>query len=207
MRRAQPRVAVRFAECFGEGARKALEEPRLRARELAKVGRLQAALMHYREALGRQPFNWLLMGEVSEFLTFPLRNPRAGLEMAREALRLNPACSADLWNALGDSLFELGRSAEARRAFERALAINGDDIRARYNLAFVHAQASEFSQALVRLAEGLALDRTGAGRERLLKKQTELLGLLDQFNQRRSLGQADRLTGVAAGAPTAKGWS
>jgi tetratricopeptide (TPR) repeat protein len=136
------------------------------------------------------------MNEVAHFLTFALRNPKAGMEMARAALQHNPACSADLWNMLGDSLFELGRLGQARLAFERALAVNGDDVRARYNLAFVYIQMREYAQALARLAEGLALDRTGAFRDGLLQKQAEVLGLLDRQNQRRYLGQVDRLTGT-----------
>jgi tetratricopeptide (TPR) repeat protein len=201
MHRPQPSVALRFAECFGAPRRQSQEEPVQRAAQLAKVGRFQSALLHYREALARQPFNWLLMTQVGNFLTFALRNPKAGLEMARAALQHNPACSADLWNLLGDSLFVLGRVGEARIAFERALAINGDDVRARYNLAFVHVEAREYAQALARLAEALALDRDGALRQELLNKQAEVLSLLDHDNQRRHLGQVDRLTGLGVTLP------
>jgi len=36
-----------------------------------------------------------------------------------------------------DALFEWGRTAEAKSAYLRALAINPEDVRARFNLAFV----------------------------------------------------------------------
>jgi tetratricopeptide (TPR) repeat protein len=202
MHKAQPQVAIRFEECIGEEGRRRVEEPATKARELAKAGRLQAALTKYREALSRQPLSWSLMNEVAHFLTFALGNAKAGLEMAREALRLNPACSADVWNMLGDCLFYLKRLREARLAFERALAISSDDVRARYNLAFVHVEAKEYGQALARLAEGLALDRSGGFREGLLQKQAEVLGLLAQQNQRRYLGLANRVASTGHGPGT-----
>jgi len=37
-----------------------------------------------------------------------------------------------------DALFEWRRTAEAKSAYLRALAINPGDVRARFNLAFVH---------------------------------------------------------------------
>src|SRR5262249_32895497 len=122
-------------------------------------------------------------------------SPQAGVEMARAALEQNPACWADLWNTLGDALFGCGRVEDARRAFLRALVISPDDVRARYNRAFVHTQAREFGEALVRIAEGLGLDRTGAFRDGLLQKQGEVLQLLAQQNRQRFQGQVDRVAG------------
>jgi tetratricopeptide (TPR) repeat protein len=193
---------LRFQECFSKKAQEWLEGPAKRARELAKVGRLQAALGQYRVALERQPCSWVLMNEVAHFLTIGLRSLKSGLEMAKAALRQNPGCSPDLWNTLGDCLFEMGRFQEARLAFERALAISADDVRGRYNLAFVHVQAREYDHALGRIAEALARDKSGAYHERLLQKQKEVLTLLAQQNQRSYLGQADRISATAgAGRP------
>src|SRR5947209_8357134 len=103
------------------------------------------------------------------FLTFQLREPRAGVDLAKLALALNPTCSSDLWNTLGDGLFEWGRFAEARSAYEQALRVNDSDVRARYNLAWVHSALQEYEAALAVLAEALALDKTGEHRERLLQ--------------------------------------
>jgi hypothetical protein len=47
----------------------------------------------------------VLLCEVSQFLTFQFRDPKAAADMAKTALALNPTCSAELWNALGDALF------------------------------------------------------------------------------------------------------
>src|SRR5205807_5120887 len=95
--------------------------------------------------------------------------------------------SAELWNTLGDGLYEFGRTAEARSAYEKALAVNGSDVRSRYNLAWVHARERDFSAALAAIAEALGLDKTGEFRERLLQKQQEVLTQLALRNQQEYL--------------------
>ena len=110
------------------------------ARGYAKHRRVEMASHHYKEAMRRQPGNWVLLNEVSQFYTFSMLDPKAGANLARIALSLNPTCSADLWSTLGDALYEWGRTAEARGAYEKALAINARDVRARFNLAFCHAR-------------------------------------------------------------------
>src|SRR5439155_19575418 len=170
-RRLVPAVRQRFEERCGGAAQQRLQEPVARARECARVGRSELAAGHYREALKEQPANWVLLNEVSMFLTFSLRDVRAGAELARAALRLNPACSAELWSTLGDALFEWGRTAEAHSAYRKALAVNESDVRARYNLAWVYQRQRDWPAALQVLAEALALDKTGEYRERLLQKQ------------------------------------
>jgi hypothetical protein len=103
-----PAVRGCFTERFGDAAYKRQQEPIQKARGCAKAGRFELAMGFYREALALQPTNWVLLCEVSQFLTVSLRDPKAGADMAKVALELNPACSAELWNALGDALYELG---------------------------------------------------------------------------------------------------
>src|SRR6185369_15535598 len=110
------------------------------------------------------------------FLTFQMRDPKAGIDMAKVALSLNPACSAELWNTLGDGLYEFGRTAEARSAYLKAQSVNPSDVRSRYNLAWVYAREKNFPAALESIALALALDKTGEFRDRLLHKQQEVLG-------------------------------
>jgi len=176
-----------FQERFGESAQKKREEPVAKARECQKVGRFEMAASYYRQALEAQPSNWVLMNEVAQFLTFSLRDAKAGINLARLALELNPACSADLWCTLGDGLFEFGRVAEARSAYERALAVNESDVRARYNLAFVHQREGDFEAALYAIAGALARDKTGEYKPRLEQKQQEVLAGLAQRNQQEYL--------------------
>jgi tetratricopeptide (TPR) repeat protein len=103
--------------------------------------------------------------------------------MARFALTLNPTCSSELWNTLGDGLFEWGRFAEAQSAYERAIRVNDSDLRARYNLAWVFQATKDYEQALLVLAEAMALDTTGEYAERLTQKQAEVRALLARRHQ------------------------
>jgi len=182
-----PAVRERFEACFNKAAQEKLQEPLVKARQCAKVGRFEMAANYYNEALERQPGNWVLLNEISMFLTFSLRDPKAGINMAKLALELNPTLSSDLWCTLGDGLFEFGRYAEARAAYLRALEINESDVRARFNLAFVHGREKNYPAALEVIAKALALDKTGEYRERLLQKQGEILGLLAQRHQQEYL--------------------
>src|SRR5439155_17529479 len=178
---------ARFQERFGKTALEHVQEPVLKARACIRMGRFELAATFYNEALERQPRNWVLLNEISMFLTFSLRDPKAGMDMAKVALALNPTCSAELWNTLGDGLYEFGRTAEARSAYRKALEVNSTDVRARYNLAWVFTREKNFPAALGIIAEALALDKTGEYRERLLQKQSEVLAQLAVRNQQEYL--------------------
>jgi tetratricopeptide (TPR) repeat protein len=186
------KVVERFRQLFGKVARDEVQQPVQLARALAGSGRTEAALAAYRQALEQQPLGWVLMSEVARFLTFTLQSPQAGLALARDALALNPACSPELWNTFGDALFVLGRIDEARFAFRRALKINPQDVRAHYNLTFVHVQEKDYAQALHTIAQGLALDAAGEYREGFLQKQNEVLGRLTARYQQEARLLANR---------------
>jgi tetratricopeptide (TPR) repeat protein len=176
-----------FFERFGSAAQDRLQEPLAQARSCVKVGRFELAAAFYREALKRQPRNWVLLNEISTFLMFSMRDPKAAIDMAKLALAQNPSCSAELWNTLGDGLYEFGRTAEARSAYQKALSVNGSDVRSRYNLAWVHARERNYPAALAAIAEALSLDKTGEFRDRLLHKQQEVLTHLTAKNQQEYL--------------------
>jgi tetratricopeptide (TPR) repeat protein len=190
-RQVAPETTERFQECFGKAARDWREEPFMRARECAKEGSLEAALAAYQQALERQPQNWALLAEVGQFLVSQLQDAGAGFEMAKAALACNPACSADLWNLLGDCLYFLGRIEESERAYLRALQVNPNDVRARYNLVVVYHQSRRYRLALQRIAEALELDGPGIYRDSLLQKQTEVLAQLSRRQQQEYRRLAD----------------
>jgi tetratricopeptide (TPR) repeat protein len=177
----------RFQESFGQATAEQLQEPLAKARECLRVGRFELASAYYREALARQPWNWVLLNEAAQFLIFSLRDVKAGIEIAKVALGLNPTCSAELWNTLGDGLFEYRRYAEARSAYLKALQVNGSDVRARYNLAWVFQREKNYPRALAIIAEALALDKMGQYRERLLQKQQEVVAQQVQRHQQEHL--------------------
>src|SRR5439155_16109914 len=66
---------ARFQERFGKTALEHVQEPVLKARACIRMGRFELAATFYNEALERQPRNWVLLNEISMFLTFSLRDP------------------------------------------------------------------------------------------------------------------------------------
>jgi len=176
-----------FQERFALSAFERTEAPVNKARECVQAGRYQAAFSLYRQALEGQPSNWVLLSEVASFLTYSMGDPKGGADLAKLALRLNPVCSSDLWCTLGDALFEWGRTAEAKSAYLRALKISPNDVRARFNLAFVHTRSRDYRAALAAIADALALDHTGQYRERLLAKQAEVLQMVAVKHQQEYL--------------------
>jgi tetratricopeptide (TPR) repeat protein len=173
-------------------------QPLEAARAYLRQGRCEAALDAYREALDRQPRNWVLLGEIAEFLILNLRDYSGGVELARQALSLNTLDPAS-WNTLGDGLFYLERSDEAHQAFLQALTLHQQDIRARYNLIYTYARKNDYAMALRMVAEGLAYDRTGEYTQRLLEKQSEILRQITAQRQERTRLLADRIAGFTAG--------
>jgi tetratricopeptide (TPR) repeat protein len=176
-------TGLRFQERFSRDAAEQLQEPIGKARECLRVGRFELASSYYQQALARQPGNWVLLSEVAQFLIFSLRDVKAGIDLAKVALALNPTCSPELWNVLGDGLFEYGRFAEARSAYLKALEVNSSDVRARYNLAWVYQREKNFPAALAMIAEGLSRDKMGQYRDRLLQKQSEVVAQQVQRHQ------------------------
>jgi tetratricopeptide (TPR) repeat protein len=186
--RLSPNTLARFKERFGKEAAEALQAPVVKARECAARQQYELALGYYDEAMDRQPSNWVLACEAAQFLIFTMPGGvPEGIEMARLALALNPACSSEPWNILGDGLFEQGRYAEARSAFQRALEVNQSDVRAHYNLAWVHQREQNYAAALAVLAQALALDKTGQYRQRLMQKHSEVVAQQAQQHQQEYL--------------------
>jgi tetratricopeptide (TPR) repeat protein len=196
-------VGLRFEECFGRAAQQRLHEPLQRARALAQAGRRELAGDEYLRGVREQPHNWVLLNEASSFLIFWLGEVKAGVELAKAALRLNPGCSAELWNTLGDGLFEWGRLGEARSAYGQALRVNESDVRARWNLAWVQEREGEEQAALEMLAEALALDRTGEYRDKAMQKQAEVLSRLHRRQWREDLLLANLVSKYPAPKPPA----
>lgn len=191
-----PRLADRFQALFSKSHFELVREPSRRATTLVQNRRYETAAVAYRDAIQRQPSNWMLMSEAAKFLSFTLRDPRAGLEMIRVALGLNPM-SAELWNTLGDTLFLLERYQAAGQAFRRAIILDPEEVRARYNLAFVLEQDKDYAAALKVIADALVLDKQGAYREGLLRKQGEILQQLAKRSHERGLRGVNRVTDVA----------
>ena len=191
-----------FLKLFSKASFEQLETPVQSARQYVKMGRLDMALGSYGAALHDQPYNWVLMNEIAQFLTFALGDCKAGADMAKAALSANPTCSSELWNTLGDALFAWGRIEESKQAYRRALQINENDVRGRMNLAWVYDREKAYPDALRMIAEGLALDHGGQYRESLLQKQQEVLQHLAVRQRREAMLVANRIN-----APPPNNWA
>lgn len=170
-----PQTQAAFLNRFGGAACRFFEGPLHEARQHVAAGRRQEALDCYRLALSRHLRNWHALGEIAEFVGLELRDYSAGLELARAALEHNPWFSPWLWNVLGDCLYCLEQFEEAHQAYLQAQRVNPHDPRTGLNLAYTYLQRGEPEAALLAVAVGLAHDRSGLYRDRLLRKQGEIL--------------------------------
>jgi tetratricopeptide (TPR) repeat protein len=181
-----------FANLFSSESLRWAVEPMEQARQFAKEGRTDAAMSSFGEGLRRQPRNWVFLGEAALFLASILRDHQAGLELSRLALEVNPT-HPDLWNTLGDCQFALGQTDDAHESFQHARRLQPKHARTYHNLIYTFCARRDFESALEMVAKGLACDRSGEYRERLLERQGELLGRLRNRAQLEDRRLRDRL--------------
>jgi tetratricopeptide (TPR) repeat protein len=167
-----------FDKRFTSAAFREVENPATEARKHVEAGRFDEAKELYQKGLERSPRDWRLIAEIAEFVIRQASDYRAGLELARAAITINPWYSAWLWNVLGDALFALGRYDEAFEAYLQARRIDSKDPRTSLNLAYSYAQAGAYADALNAIASGLATDMQGFWRNRLIEKQQLILAAI-----------------------------
>jgi tetratricopeptide (TPR) repeat protein len=153
-----------------------------RARELLEQGLLSEALSLYRQGIERAPRDWRLIGEAARAVATNLRDPAAGLQLARAALHLNPWYSPFLWNVLGDCLTALDRHDEARESYAKARQIHPGDVEAHLRLARSWLRLGDPVRCLESVSEGLATDDNDIYRHQLLESQQ---AAIDQLSRRR----------------------
>lgn len=144
------------------------------ARQAHGMRRLADALALYASAAAGQSEQWGLLTEVAGFLLNAAERPEAAASLARLALEANPIC-APAWNILGDCAYREGDLAEATAAYEQANQAAGGDPRAMLNLAYCASRNRRLDEALVHIARALFLDREGALRPEILRRQGEIL--------------------------------
>ena len=192
-----------FVSMFSAAADEAIEAPAAEARAHAASGRRNEALEALRNAIAAAPYDWQLLGWAAEYVGLGLGNSGPGGEFARAALDINPWTSAWLWNVLGDCRFAEGAIGDAEAAYRSALSVAPADPRANLNLAYTRALGGRPDEALAAIAQGLAGDRSGEWRERLLRKQAEILDTLSTDESARRDGWSRRAMTIAAAVNTA----
>ena len=171
-------VEETFVERFSVEADEFHETPGIQALDHVIAGRTEEALASYRIAIDRNPNDWHLIGRVAEFAALTLNEFGPALELATAALKLNPYYSSWLWNVLGDSLYCTGRIEDAHEAYRHALQIDPTDARAHLNIAYTKFDFGDRSEALQSIARGLSTDMDATYQQRLLEKQSQILGAL-----------------------------
>jgi tetratricopeptide (TPR) repeat protein len=178
LRRHLPETQRVFEDRFCADARRRQDEPVEQAKAQAERGLLGEALDSYRTAIERNPGNWQLIGDAAAFVASHLRDPQTGLQLARAALELNPWCSPDLWNVLGDCLFGVGKDTEAHECYLQAHRMFPQNVRTNLNLATSWLRLGDPARSLEAIAQGLANDSTSMFRHILLDKQQEAISAL-----------------------------
>jgi tetratricopeptide (TPR) repeat protein len=174
-RAAIPQTRLAFHQVFDWAAQRVETDPQDRARKNTETGNLDAAKQAYEAALAARPRDWALLGEIAEFLIRQVADYQSGLVIAQAALAVNPWYSVWLWNVYGDALYALDRFQEAHEAYLKAAQLEPRDVRTNLNLGYSYSHLGNHQAALEAIARGMANDRTGIFRERLVEKQLQIL--------------------------------
>jgi tetratricopeptide (TPR) repeat protein len=167
-----------FHGVFDHEVHEAMNRPQEAARQHIGAGRFADAKRAYEDALQARPRDWALLGEIAEFLTRQIGDYESGRRMAEAALKINPWYSVWLWNVLGDALYAMDRFAEAHEQYLHAQAMDPNDVRTALNLGYSYFQIGQPEPALLALARGLAHDKSGMFRDRLLENQQQILATI-----------------------------
>ncbi|HET9319887.1 MAG TPA: SAM-dependent methyltransferase [Bryobacteraceae bacterium] len=167
-----------FEERFAARTRENAQAPCEQARQEAAAGLWRDALASYRTAIDQNPRDWQLIGEAAEFVATQLKDYATGLELAREAVALNPWYSPRLWNVLGECLASLQRPAEAHECYLQAHRIHPNDPQTNLKLAQSWLSLGDAQRSLEAVARGLANDSSALFRHTLLDQQQQAIGAL-----------------------------
>jgi putative S-adenosyl-L-methionine-dependent methyltransferase len=193
-----------FVERFTQSAPDTWTLPAL-ARQYAEQGLLREALDVYRLGIDRAPRDWRLLGEAARFVSSDLRDPQAGLELARAALQLNPWYSPLLWNVLGDCLAALDRADEAHECYEQSRQLHPAGVESHLRLARSWLRLGDPARSLEAVAHGLASDTDDMHRHHLLESQQAAVDALSRARIAQRETTFRRRARTVAVDPTADG--
>jgi len=172
-----------FQRSFPADVLASFDEPVLEARKLLDSGERREAFLCFAEALQRCDQNWSVAGEWVHCANKAGEPVPSVLKIARRGLDMNPSCSADLWNELGDTLLRDERYQEAEDAYRAAVRIDPRHARSYYNLARTYEARKDYAAALRAIGESLSHDQDGSHTDLLLQTQSELLTAQHRLNE------------------------
>ena len=168
-----------FMERFAPSTPETWTLPAL-ARQYAEQGLIREALDLFRQGIDRSPRDWRLLGDAARFVSSDLRDPQAGLELARAAVQLNPWYSPVLWNVLGDCLAALDRMDEAHQCYEQGRQLHPACVETHLRLARSWLRFGDPARSLEAVAHGLASDADDMHRHHLLESQQAAIDALSR---------------------------
>lgn len=177
LRGALPGTREVFEARFAATTRDDITALIIEARRQAEAGWPAEALLSYKAALERSPYDWRVVGEASK-VAIQLGDHATALELARTAVALNPWYTASLWNGLGDALAGLRRDREAHECYLQGCRIHPRDVETNLRLAGSWLAHGDPSRSLEAVARGLAHDSDGMFRHLLLDKQQQAIDYL-----------------------------
>jgi tetratricopeptide (TPR) repeat protein len=121
----------------------------------AETGKMDRAEEQFRIAISIAPFN-LAAHNVLGKLYFDSGRLNEAEQQFRQSLQVEPNLAA--YDHLGYIYAQWGDQGRAEAAFKSALAMNGADSHAHYNLGLIYAATGRNAQALVELQTALAAD-------------------------------------------------
>jgi len=132
----------------------------LLARELARQGRTDEAITHYRKVIEIVPAYEAPYNDLGVLL-FQQGDTEAALELYSTALQLEPEY-AEAHNNLGNALLRQGHTEKAAACYARALEIKPDYADAHYNLANLLAAQHNPERAMFHYKQAIGADRNHA---------------------------------------------
>lgn len=138
-------------------------------------GQYSEALELFERHLEWCPTDWYQLAQAAQLLMQQFGQVEEAIELASEAVRLNPWSSTLVWNIYGATLFSHQDYEGAVDAWNKALEIHPEDPSTWLNFGYLYAVQGQKELALHAIAKGLAYDRNGHLRSALLHKQAEII--------------------------------
>ena len=161
-----PSTERAFVDRFACSQFDAVAQLREQALAAADQGALAEAREHYARAAALAE-SWLVMAEWSDFETNRNDDPVRGLELARRAEAMNPACHSIVLAVLGDALFAGGQIADALQAYQRGTKVQPDDVRCWLGKAHCLVEVGRFYEACCQLGAAFGADRADQHRPKI----------------------------------------
>jgi len=142
--------------------------------DVAKKGRLEQAIRHFRKALEIRPDYPKAHSNLANVL-YDQGHVKEAFRHFEEALRTNPT-AVEVYYNYGTALAEQGRLDEAIHHYLTAVKLRPDFLQVHYNLGALYAQQRNFQEAIRHFNEVLRIEPGHRGAKNSLMRVNQLMG-------------------------------